>query len=78
MCAAGKGHADCVRVLLDAGADKEAKGHVRLCHMSILNVFSILLVIHNLDLVFCFQVFFIKSLSFVRTLLSSESLKRVL
>ena len=30
MCAATRGHADCVRVLLDAGADKEAKNKVRL------------------------------------------------
>jgi ankyrin repeat protein len=29
MWAAGNGHADCVRLLIDAGADKEAKDHVR-------------------------------------------------
>jgi hypothetical protein len=27
--AAGRGHADCVRLLLDAGADKNASGDVR-------------------------------------------------
>ena len=29
ICAAEKGHADCVRLLLDAGADTEAKKMVR-------------------------------------------------
>jgi hypothetical protein len=29
--AARFGHTDCVRLLLDAGADKEAKDHVRIC-----------------------------------------------
>ena len=29
MLSAEKGHADCARLLLDAGADKEAKNHVR-------------------------------------------------
>ncbi len=29
MCAAQLGHADCVRLLLDSGADTEAKNHVR-------------------------------------------------
>jgi ankyrin repeat protein len=29
MFAAEKGHVDCVRLLLDAGADKEAKNEVR-------------------------------------------------
>ncbi len=29
MCAADIGYADCVRMLLDAGADKEAKDNVR-------------------------------------------------
>jgi hypothetical protein len=29
ICAATNGHADCVRLLLDAGADKEAKDSVR-------------------------------------------------
>ena len=29
MRAAAYGHADCVRVLLDAGADKEVKDYVR-------------------------------------------------
>ncbi len=29
ICASLTGRADCVRLLLDAGADKEAKGHVR-------------------------------------------------
>ena len=28
MCSAEKGHADCMRLLLDAGADKEAKTDV--------------------------------------------------
>jgi hypothetical protein len=30
MRAAEKGHADCVRLLLDAGADKNARNNVRL------------------------------------------------
>ena len=29
MCAASGGHADCMRLLLDAGADKELKDNVR-------------------------------------------------
>ena len=29
MCAAEDGHTDCVRLLLRAGADKEAKSNVR-------------------------------------------------
>ena len=29
MCAAREGHTDCVRLLLDAGADKEAQDYVR-------------------------------------------------
>ena len=29
MCAAANGHADCVRLLVDAGASKDANGHVR-------------------------------------------------
>ncbi len=29
MTAAEKGHADCVRLLVDVGADKEAKDNVR-------------------------------------------------
>ena len=29
ICAAENGHADCTRLLLDAGADKEAKDVVR-------------------------------------------------
>jgi hypothetical protein len=29
MYAAGRGHADCARLLIDAGADKDAKNNVR-------------------------------------------------
>jgi hypothetical protein len=29
MCAAANGRADCVRLLIDAGADKDAKDNVR-------------------------------------------------
>ena len=29
MCTAAYGHADCARLLIDAGADKDAKGEVR-------------------------------------------------
>ena len=29
MCAAFSGHTDCARLLIDAGADKDAKTHVR-------------------------------------------------
>ncbi len=31
ICAASKGHADFVRLLLEAGADKEVKDNVRVC-----------------------------------------------
>ena len=36
MCAAMKGHADCVRLLLDAGAYKEATDGVRVSNRSVL------------------------------------------
>jgi ankyrin repeat protein len=31
MCAAAKGHTDFVRLLIDAGADKDVKDNVRVC-----------------------------------------------
>jgi hypothetical protein len=31
MCAVSKGHADCVCLLLEVGADKETKDNVRVC-----------------------------------------------
>jgi ankyrin repeat protein len=32
ICAAYEGHIDCVRLLVEAGADKNAKSNVRACH----------------------------------------------
>jgi ankyrin repeat protein len=43
--AAAKGHTDCVRLLIDAGADKDVRTNVRVCHynLSQLRVYFIFL-----------------------------------
>ena len=45
MCAAWNGHTDCVRLLLELGADKDAKNHVRAGHF--------VLAFHLQSLYFC-------------------------
>ena len=41
ICAAEKGHIDCLRVLLESGADKEVNGRVRGQRFGILRALSL-------------------------------------
>ena len=43
MCAAHKGHTDCVRLLLDAGADTNAKMNVRVSAVTVCGCWAVVL-----------------------------------
>jgi ankyrin repeat protein len=40
LCAAAKSHLDCVRLLVEAGADKTIKNNVHICYRIMLSKFS--------------------------------------
>ena len=50
MVAASNGHADCARLLLDAGADKNAQDEVRLLSIVVFHIFDSPLSMLNLSM----------------------------